>query len=529
MSDNKEENSVQEILTFEQQEKQVIEQFNKELNELMKFNYENSIKYDQRISSQAVRKYAEYNDYQVEEFLRDPRNHSKELRHVARDLFNRSPHFSGVVSYYPNVAIHSPLLKATKRKMSKKKYDEGVDYVNKLSLSDELNKVYATCFLEDIFFGIEFETEYSYTIHQLDPDYCRISSIEHGAYNFELDFSIFQKSKNADCKVTLLENCELMIPGFFKKNFEEYKKNGYKTRWVELPPDKSICIKLMKHLDYPFPPFISVYQDVDDIQDYKKLTKVSEEQNNYKLLAMKIPLHTTNKAEKSDHFAVKLSTAKQFYEMSRGNIDDSFGLVMTPFDIQEMSFTNSKTNAQSRVNEATNQLYDSVGISRIIFNSENSNAIKYSILQNDAMIFKLNDQVSRWLTRKLYYKFNEKGKGVFELKLLNVTQNNKDDEIDRLLKLAQYGHPVNLAISAIVGTGQLGLETMCYVENKLLDLQNMLIPLSSSHTQTSDSTTGTVGREKVADEDLSESGQVTRELGSNNERGGSYQFIEGGE
>ena len=70
---------------------------------------------------------------------------------------------------------------------------------------------------------------------------------------------------------------------------------------------------------------------------------------------------------------------------------------------------------------------------------------------------------------------------------------------------------------------------MCYVENKLLDLQNMLIPLSSSHTQTSDSTTGTVGREKVADEDLSESGQVTRELGSNNERGGSYQFIEGGE
>lgn len=495
--------------------------------EFQRFVNTNMVK-DSRISSQTIRKYGNYTDEQVHKFLEHPRAYERELRQVSRYLENTSQIYKRIVNYLPSIAIDCPILVPTKidnltKMTNSKQYHNAVKYLNLLSLPHELVKVRNTVFREDVFFGIEFETEKTYYIKQLNPDYCRISSNDMGVYNFEFDLSFFNINSEFDCDTTLLEVYDSIIPDFFKKAYAIYKQSGWKTRWVELPSDKSICIKLHEDLEYNFPPYASVYGDIDDINDYKRLSKVSEEQNNYKMVGFRIPLQNSNKSEKPDNFAIKMSTAKMFYEMARNSIDKNVGVYMTPFEAESISFNSGKTNSQNKVQDATTQLFNSIGVSQMLFNAESTTALKYSIATDEAIIFKLNRQIERWITRKFSKKFN----GAFKVQLLDATVFNKNDLIDQLLKLAQYGIPTTVQISALVGMNQADLIGMNFIENDILDISNTFIPLSSSHTQTNDGNTG--GRPQTNDEDLTESGQKTRENGSNIAKSTKYNQFDGEE
>lgn len=494
----------------------------KELMEFQRF-VQQTVVNDTRINSQTMRKYGKYTDKDIQRFLENPRAHERELRYISRYLENTSQMYKRIVGYLPSIAIDCPIIVPVKVDQLKKetmmaKYNKAVKYLNMLSLPHELVKVRQTCFREDVFFGIEFETEQSYYIKQLNPDYCRISSTEMGVYNFEFDFSFFNFPSTYDCDVTLLETYEQIIPGFFVNGYYSYKKSGWKERWQEVPSNKSVCIKLHEDLEYNFPPYASIYGEIDDIVDYRKLSKVAEEQNNYRMIGFKMPLQSSNKNEKSDHWAVKMSTAKMFYEMARANIDPKVGVFMTPFETEDISFSSSKTNNQNKVQDATTQLFNSLGFSQLLFNADNTTAMKYSTATDEAIIYKLNRQIERWITRKFHKKFN----GAFKVTLIDATLFSVNDKIDQYLKLAQYGLPTVTHLGSLIGINQSDLMALNFVENEILDVANSFIPLSSSHTQT-DSSTDEGGRPESRDEELTESGARTREAGSNQAKTDTFE------
>ena len=497
----------------------------KELLEFQKF-INTAILNDTRVNKTTMKKYGNYSSEQIQKFLENPKAHERELRHIARYLENTSQIFKRIVGYLPSIAVDCPLVVPTKIDNMKKdtmqrQYTKAVKYLNMLSLPHELVKVRKTCFREDVFYGIEFETEQSYYIKQLDPDYCRISSNDMGVYCFEFDFSYFNKPKSHDCDYTLLEVYEQIIPGFFKDGYDSYKTSGWKYQWQEVPSDKSICIKLQEDLDYMCPPYASVYGDIDDIDDYKKLAKALEEQNNYRMIGFKMPLLNNNKTDKPDLWAVKMSTAKEFYRLARANVDQKIGLFMTPFETESISFNSTTTNDKNKVDDATSQLYDSLGFSRLLFNADSTTAMKYSVATDEAIIFKLNRQIERWITRKFHRKFN----GAFKVSLLDVTVFSANDKIDQYLKLAQYGLPTVAHLGSLIGINQSDLMAFNFIENEILDVQNTFIPLSSSHTQTTDSSENN-GRPTAEDSELTESGANTRENGSNEGKTTTFDYVE---
>jgi hypothetical protein len=72
----------------------------------------------------------------------------------------------------------------------------------------------------------------------------------------------------------------------------------------------------------------------------------------------------------------------------------------------------------------------------------------------------------------------------FEYKILPVSIFNQSDMISDALKLAQSGYSY-LYVSAIAGIDQNELINLKSLENDLLDLHEVLIPLSSSYTESS--------------------------------------------
>ena len=354
----------------------------------------NSILNDQRINSTTVRSYGEYTTDEVNEALADPSANEVTLREVARYLFNTNRLFKVAVEYYPSISMYCPVAVPTrvgelKGNTMKIQYENVTKYLNKLNLPKELDQVTTTCCLEDVFYGIEYEDENSYFIKQLHPDYCRISSMEYGCYNFQFDVTFFDKLASNDVDTTLLDEYDLYIKGFFSKAYNAYSaSNDQKLRWVEIPAQNSICMKWHNELDYLLPPYASIYSDIQSIEDYKALSLVSEEQANYKIIGFKIPRLYSDGEPKPDNWAIKLTTATMFFNLARNQLADTIGMFYTPMEFEQISFSGSQTNSRNKVKEATDSLFDSLGHSKLLFNSDNATTLKYSIQVDQGRLFK---------------------------------------------------------------------------------------------------------------------------------------------
>ena len=497
------------------------EDYNRDLAKLMTFAKNTNAKTniarpDSWISMSARQHYREFTPEEVARFLKNPRGYEKELRDLARYLENTSPIYQGVVNYLSSIPVVAPVLIPNRMNLStmKVQYEKAMTYLAKLNLSYNLIQVYRTCLRYDVFYGMEFEGDEDatgYYIRPINPDYCRISGVEYGAFTFEMDMTFFQKQENYDVDITLLEEFDHYIPGFFTKAFNTYKRDPRK-RWVEIPGENSICIKLKAELDYCYPPYAGIYNDVQNIEDYKALAKVAEEQTNYKIIGFKIPRFESAKQERPDAFAIKMSTATMFYELARDSIADSIGIFYSPMEWESIKFSDSSTNGRNKVKEATDQLYDSLGISRLLFNSDNATTLKYSIKVDESVIFQLNKQISTWVTRKFTYKH----KGTFRVRLLDVTTINQQEQYDKYIKGGQYGQPNHFYNSAIMGADPQELMAMNYLQNEVLDIPTKFIPMSSSNTQSGSATTNEGGAPTVEDSD-SENTIRNQEAGTNEE------------
>ena len=511
----------EKILQEQAQEQAEQELFMMEFARAMK-SMNLGLRHDRRVSDSIISKVGEYDRDAITSYLSSPQDYEKQLRELSRYLENTSFMYKRIVNYLPSIGIDCPIIVPaqvdkfeTKRENIAKNYHKAVAYLDMLSISHEFVKVKRTCFREDVFYGIEYEDEKnnSYYIKQLNPDYCRISSVEDSCYNFEFDFSFFD---NDDDEETLLNTYETIVPSFFRSGYTKYKSDSSLYQWQEVPSDKSICIKLQEDLPYCYPYYVSAALDVVDIQDYKNLEKVSTEQNNYRLLAFEIP-RMSGKSEKPDNFEVKASTALQFYNMARQSIDDSIGTFVTPLPVKDISFRDANNN-KNKVKDAVQNFYDTIGVTDMLFNGgDNSTSTKYSIKTDEAILFQLNRSLERWLNRKFKRRFN----GMFKIKLLDVTGYNKEEVISQLTNAATLGLPTKMQMAAVVGqSSPLEISGLTFLENDILELHNNWIPLNSSYTQSGDGevTDDKGGRPEVADEDLSVTGESTRE-NDGNERG----------
>ena len=80
---------------------------------------------------------------------------------------------------------------------------------------------------------------------------------------------------------------------------------------------------------------------------------------------------------------------------------------------------------------------------------------------------------------------------------------------------ATLGFPTKLLAMATVGLGQSQMKSLLFYENEMLGLPDLMIPTSSSHTQTGEE--GKPGRPE-SDKPLSDEGQKTKDQEKNKNR-----------
>lgn len=442
-------------------------------------------------------------------YLENPVKYEKELRNMSKSLCCISPQYNRLVNYFPKLAVISPVVVPIVAKIGKstgdklnKDYEKALIQLDKMNIKHEFIKILTTIFREDIFYGYEFETNDSYYIKRMNPDYCKIATIEDGVYNYAFDFSYFDKDKEG----TLIEG----YPKEFKSMYNKYLKDKKENRWQIVDGSKSICIKLNEDLDYCIPIFANVFCDLYDINDYKMLQKARTEIDNYKLIGMEIPMRKDS--DNLDDFLLGGDTVVSYYQRMLSALPQGVGAFISPMPFKEVNFA-KQISDKNNVANAEQSYWNAAGVSDLLFgNGANTGGtLAYSIQTDEMLIFPVYRQLERWLNKRFKSNFG----GKFKITLLDVTKFNEQKVIDNLLKAGQYGVPVKLHLSSALGVSPTDLPGLTLLENEALNLHENWIPLSSSHTATSDEE---AGRPESDDTELTESGEKTRSNDSNSNK-----------
>lgn len=448
-------------------------------------------------------------NYTIDEInlaLEHPYGSSQILLSTSDFLMRISPHYNRLNTYFSNMALFQWGVDLYDVKDSynidtlKKQYFALSGQLEKMNFKHEFSKIMKILPYQDVFCGVALESSTDYFIQQLDSRYCQLHQVQDGLYNFKFDLSSINPLKIG------------AYPDYIQQAYIDYQ-NGNSINWYIPPADKQICIKLNSHLTYPYPLLIAIVRDIFDLDTYKKLKLQSARTDNYKAILVEVPIDETT----IDKPLLTPDTLGVFAEMNKESMSDDIGLIHTLGSKGEAISFKDSSNSRNNVADSTDDIYNSSGVSKEMFNGSSSGtALTFSIENDSGLIYSVYRQFERWVNR--YIKLNKFNKPNYKFSyfLLDITIYNRKEVIDRYQSGCSFGAPIIPKWLAALDMTPSKIDGAFILQQKIFDFQNNLVPLSSSYTQSTDSAGRPTNKSKG--ETLDTSGEQTESDSSNDKR-----------
>lgn len=449
-----------------------------------------------------------YTKDQITDYLKNPSINEKNIRNAVTYIYGASSHFRRLIQYFTSLSdlayVVSPFRIDTsteKPQKTRKNYQKVINTLSSMNIKNQFEKVITVCLKEDTFYGTMHVTTDNIILQQLPPDYCKISVIENGVANVSFDFAYFDANSN------LLE----FYPVEFQTKYNTYLGDRTNMKWQELDSPTSFAVKCNKEiLDYSLPPFVGILREVYDLEDYKQLRLTKTEIENYAMLVMKLGINEDGEYE------MDYTKAKKFWSNLDRVLPEEIGSVLSPMEIQKISFEKNNNSDTQTVADAEQNLFSAAGVSSLLFNNDkaSSNALLLSIKADQALTYgivkSIEDVINRFIQSQGY------GKN-FKVTFLDCSPWNRNELGNQYLKACQSGIPMIFHYAASQGMSQGEIDCMNYLANDVLNLTARFEPLKTSSTRSAADTANEGGRPEKAAEELTDAGEKSKESGDGND------------
>lgn len=452
-----------------------------------------------------------YTKENINDFLANPYKNEIGLYKAVNYIYGSSPHFRRIIQYFVGlndqafvVSPHRVDSKKANKASIARNYRKVLNYISIMNLRTVVPKILTVCMRNDTFFCTVWETSDSITFQQLPFEYCKISTIEGNVFNVTFDFSYF------NARLDFLN----YYPQEFRTKYQLYLSNRINMRYQELDSPTSFAIKVNVDIpEYSLPPFAGLLRGIYDLEDYRQLKLDRTAIENYAMVAMRIPL------DDEGNYGLDYDKAKKFWFNLDSVLPAEVGSVLTPMDIEKISFERTKSSDTNTVADAEEDLFTSAGVSSLLFNNPKSsaNALLLSIKADQNMTYGIVKSIEDALNRLIQNQSFGKN---FKMTFLNSSVYNSKELGDSYLKASTYGLPFVSYYAASQGMTQSDMDGLHLLERDILGIPKGYVPLQSS-TQTSKDEVVAIGNEAATDEggaptkdvgDVSDKREVNREL-----------------
>ena len=430
------------------------------------------------------------------------------LRNVSRYLYYRSNIYYRLVEFYADMwdlrcRKVIPKYEITKDNNPDKFMKSFSDTLKVLETVDEqgsYKEVLTRCYVEDVSYNIAFyEEDVGFFFYMLDADICKID----GRYfTKDFSFSVDMSKYNNQQGRQLIE----FLGEPLKSMYAEYERTGEK--WIHMPDEYAACFKFRTdQWDLILPPFLPLFNEYINNVDCKDNQAVADALSIFKLIYM--PIKTLSGSKEPNDFAVSPDFAKIYYDQLDDALPDYISSAIVPVEeLKTIDFDDSVSSDIDRVENSTKNILSTSGGGAIL-NSNNitSTAAFNAWLKSETefAISTLLPQIDGFINRFLENHLSNPAK----VKHFEISIYTKEEFRQSLLESNQYGFANRIAYNTLLGISEQETLSELYLETEVLKLQDkMVYPLSSSFTTSGNP--NEVGRPMVDDDELSDSGERTR-------------------
>lgn len=424
----------------------------------------------------------------LQSYLQNIGSSEQQLRNISWYLYYRSQVYRRLCNYYANMFMLSArnivpnydLNNPDTDDVIQKNYYDTANQLNKMDLEGQFRKVFLTCFIQDVFYGIAYCDDQMLFILPLDPDYCRIAgaNLEDSSLDFAMDMSYFSGT-----------NSYLLDDEYWGEPFASmYKAYGgdSSNKWQIVPHEYSVCLKYATE-DYKtiVPPFSGSLLDLVQLEDIKNISAVADEQEIYKLVYY--PLETINGSKTVDDWKVDPDVAAEYLNrLIEEALPDYVTAVMSPGELKSIDFSNSnKSDDVSKIEKSTEAVLNIAGGSEVLNGATISGAEAMRVAQRvntTTALSSLLPQAEIIINRLIKNVVTN----AYWVKFLRVSAYTYDDVQDEMLSSLQNGFTSNVfAYNSMNGISERDTITLLHLNNDVLHITDSLIPLKSSYTSSS--------------------------------------------
>ena len=451
----------------------------------------------------------------VELALKFPKQGWRILLAASNELMRVSPHYYRMNNLYSNMALFCWWIDLYDVKENaninaiKKKYGELAAKLESMNLKHEFSKIMKVIPYQDIYCGLVFENQTDFFFQQIDYKICELCQVQDGLYNFRMDLT---KIDARNLKA---------YPDYVQQAWLDLRDGNINAhidgQWYIPPSDKQICLKMNSQWVFPYPILISLIKDILDLDVYKKLKLQSARTDNYKAIAVEVPIDEST----VDKPLLTPETLGIFAEINRESMTDDIGLLHTlGSNATPISFKDS-SNTRNNVGDSVDEIYNSSGITKELFNgSSSASAVGYSIENDSGFVYNLYRQFERFINRFIKIRKYNKPAYKFYFYLLDMTIFNRDSVTSRYKDAISMGSTIIDKYMASLDMTPSRMLGSYITHESIFDFRNHFIPLQTSYNSSIDSSSENGGRptNESKGESLSESGEKTADTDANADR-----------
>ena len=452
-----------------------------------------------------------YNRENLRTYLKNPATdaNNKNLRKLSNYLYTISHVYRRMVNFKANqitltswtaLPITSLITEENDNESILQEYNRVCRIVNNMHMETQIAKIMLQAWKNGVCYCFVYgdpETDGTFYLHTLDPDYCRISGMayESGVYQVAFDFSYFN---------TYPEQLEYYDKEF-QKLYNQY--NSDKVRWKALPIERCFCVKIdTDNIDYSIPPLSGLFESIITLCDIQAAQAEIDELANVKLLYGYLDTLTNTNAP--NDFAIDLDLALEFMRKIQDALPEQVAIALSPMKLDTIDFNNDQASDTNVLSKAYSQLIETNG--SIVMNSNkitNGTSFRLALQAECLDAMKPIKTITAWIN--FYLKYNH-GVELIGVIFSDVSPYFVSEEREALTKLANLGLPVKMQLASLSNMNSQEINDSDYLERVLLGLgtERWTNSLVSASVQ---SGTGESGAPKKSDTEIGDEGESSRD------------------
>ena len=417
----------------------------------------------------------------------------KQIRSLSKYFFQTNGVYARAVRYladiykydfllYPNLDLDLEMTDEFSDKILKK-FNVLLEHFDNSAIQLMCRKWANVVCIEGCYYGyICDDVNDKLVVQDLPVDFCRSRFLYKGMPLVEFNVQYFDKV-TSDQKYR--EKLLGLFPEEFQVGYRKYKagklpaeEQGDDAGWILLDMNRSFKFNFN---DEDIPPFLYAIPDIIGLDEVEDLEKEKLLQQIQKILIQKFELDQNGQIP---------FTMKELQQLNQNAVDmvgDAVGVsvlsTVAEVSLEDLA-TSSGTESQNNLEAAQNSVYNALGISANLFNTDGNLALEKSIIIDEAYIKPLLLQFEQFFNRYLEWKFNKKDLK-FRMKMLLTSIFNSSDMSSKYENLTKIGFSRFLPMVAL-GHTQKEVISMAKLEQQIMQLDAYMLPPFSSNTMSSD-------------------------------------------